>query len=103
MILRQCQRCFLFHRKSLPTVGHSDPTSLSFSQALLVPLALPLPVLVGEVVPAPVPNLISLPSDAKVAVLMPSQPGAYRLFVEVLDDAGGVGHANLPFYVREKD
>ena len=56
-----------------------------------------------EVVPAPVPNLISLPSDAKVAVLMPSQPGAYRLFVEVLDDAGGVGHANLPFYVREKD
>jgi len=56
-----------------------------------------------EVVPSPVPNLISLPSGAKVAVLMPPQPGAYRLFVEVLDDAGGVGHANLPFYVQGKD
>ena len=54
-------------------------------------------------VPAPVPNLISPPIDAKVDVLMPSQPGAYRLFVEVLDDAGGVGHANLPFYVQGKD
>lgn len=56
-----------------------------------------------EVVPAPVPNLISLPSGAKVDVLMPAEPGAYRLFVEVRDDAGGVGHANLPFYVRGKD
>ena len=56
-----------------------------------------------EVAPAPVPNLIKVANNAKVAVLMPAEPGAYRLFVEVLDGAGGVGHANLPFYVRGKN
>lgn len=57
----------------------------------------------AEVVPEPVPNLIASTPGAKVQVLMPDKPGAYRLFVDVVDSLGGVGHANIPFYVRAGD
>ena len=54
-----------------------------------------------EEVPAELPNLVEGDAQGRAKVLAPREPGAYRLFVEVRDSAGSVGHANLPFFVEE--
>ena len=54
-----------------------------------------------EEVPTELPYLVEGDEQGRAKVLAPREPGAYRLFVEVRDSAGSVGHANLPFFVEE--
>ncbi len=53
----------------------------------------------GEVVPKPIPGLISGKS-AVISFMPPAETGAYRLFVYVYDGNGHFSTGNLPFYVR---
>ncbi len=53
----------------------------------------------GEVVPLPIPNLIT-GNSLRINFIAPSEPGAYRLFVYVYDGNGHFSTGNLPFYVR---
>ena len=53
----------------------------------------------GEVVPEPLPGLITMHSD-QITFMSPSESGAYRLFVYVYDGKGHFSTGNLPFYVR---
>jgi hypothetical protein len=53
-----------------------------------------------EEVPEILPGLIDQSGKDQVVVRAPSEPGAYRLFVYVLDHQGHAGHANIPFLVR---
>ncbi len=53
----------------------------------------------GEVVPEPVPGLITSHSE-NISFMTPSESGAYRLFVYAYDGKGHFSTANLPFYVR---
>ncbi len=53
----------------------------------------------GEVVPKPIPGLISGQS-AVISFMPPAETGAYRLFVYVYDGKGHFSTGNLPFYVR---
>ena len=52
-----------------------------------------------EEIPAKLPGLIEKGQLGVTQLLAPAEPGAYRLFVDVRDATGAVGHANLPFYV----
>ena len=45
-------------------------------------------------------GLIDDPSRARIELLAPSPPGAYRLFVYAYDGHGHAAHANIPFLVR---
>ena len=53
-----------------------------------------------ERVPPVVPGLLKSSEGARAVLSAPRTSGAYRLFVNVEDTAGGVGHANFPFWVR---
>ncbi len=51
--------------------------------------------------PATLSGLIADPARGEISLRAPSKPGAYRLFVYVLDGKGHAAHANIPFYVEE--
>lgn len=53
-----------------------------------------------ETLPAMVPDRIVSQSAGQAMIRAPSQTGAYRLYVEVFDVEGHMGHANFPFYVK---
>ena len=53
-----------------------------------------------ERVPPVVPGLLKVSEGDRARLSAPATSGAYRLFVRVEDTAGGVGHANFPFWVR---
>ena len=53
-----------------------------------------------EEIPAELLNLVESEALGSARVQAPREPGAYRLFVDVTDSVGAVGHANLPFYVE---
>jgi hypothetical protein len=55
----------------------------------------------GEERAAPLPDLIHSAPAAKIAFTAPQEPGAYRLFVFVLDGQGNAATANVPFFVQE--
>ena len=53
-----------------------------------------------EEVPEIMQGLVRSSRDGEAAVIAPSEPGAYRLFVYVFDGNGNAGHANIPFRVE---
>ncbi|MDX1421361.1 MAG: hypothetical protein R3181_15450, partial [Rubricoccaceae bacterium] len=50
--------------------------------------------------PAVIPGVVAPADAAEVTVTAPTEPGAYRLFVNVYDGQNSAAHANLPFYVE---
>ena len=52
-----------------------------------------------EVEPEPIPGLFANADGAQVNLKTPSEPGAYRLFVNIIDGQGSAAHANIPFLV----
>jgi hypothetical protein len=54
-----------------------------------------------EEIPGTLPGLVDVASPGKAVLTVPTEPGAYRLFVYVLDDNGHAGHANMPFWVKK--
>ena len=46
------------------------------------------------------PGLLSEAGAAETTMTAPSEPGAYRLFINVYDGEGSAAHANIPFYVE---
>ena len=54
-----------------------------------------------EDVPEALNDLVGATLPAKAMLTAPSEPGAYRLFVYVLDGKGHAGHANIPFQVEK--
>lgn len=52
-----------------------------------------------EVEPEPIPGLFANADSAQVNLKAPSEPGAYRLFVNIIDGQGSAAHANIPFLV----
>jgi hypothetical protein len=52
--------------------------------------------------PPSLPGLITVGAAAEARVKAPAKPGAYRLFVYVLDTHGEGAYANVPFYVDAK-
>ena len=57
----------------------------------------------AQPVPVEVKEAIVRASGGEATVRMPSDPGKYRLFVTVYDDAGGAATANTPLLVRGKE
>jgi len=55
-----------------------------------------------EAPPQSLPGLIADGAAAEAQVKAPAKPGAYRLFVYVLDAHGKAAYANIPFYVDAK-
>lgn len=53
----------------------------------------------GEKPAVPIPGLIQNGSQAQIRFTSPDAGGAYRLFVQVLDEHDHVGYANVPFHV----
>jgi hypothetical protein len=53
-----------------------------------------------EVVPYIIDGDFKTSGDGGINMTAPAKPGAYRLFVYVLDGAGNAGHANIPFLVN---
>ena len=53
-----------------------------------------------EEVPAIIEGNIKASGNGQISMRAPSEPGAYRLFVYILDGAGSAGHANIPFKVK---
>ena len=49
--------------------------------------------------PRALPDCIAEPNKTEVVLKAPAKPGAYRLFVYVLDGKGHAAHVNIPFYV----
>lgn len=56
----------------------------------------------AESKPLPVSGVIKRRSKNQVEFRVPNVPGAYRLFVEVYDNAGHYAYANFPFLVKER-
>jgi hypothetical protein len=54
-----------------------------------------------EEVPALIEGAVDPSDAAQVTVTTPTEPGAYRLFVNVYDGNNSAAHANIPFYVDE--
>ncbi|MEO1584633.1 MAG: glycoside hydrolase family 2 TIM barrel-domain containing protein [Planctomycetota bacterium] len=52
--------------------------------------------------PADVPGAVVGQDDLAARVLVPAEPGPYRLHVYVRDGQGGVGTANIAFYVDDE-
>ncbi len=52
-----------------------------------------------EAEPEPIPGLFASADGAQVNLKAPSEPGAYRLFVDIIDGQGSAAHANIPFLV----
>ncbi|MEM1118688.1 MAG: hypothetical protein AAGJ11_19435 [Bacteroidota bacterium] len=50
--------------------------------------------------PEVIPDLVADADAADATLTAPTEPGAYRLFVNVYDGAGSAAHANIPFYVE---
>ena len=55
----------------------------------------------GEKRPPALPGLIDLPTQRRVSFRVPTDTGAYRLFVYVYDDHGHWATANIPFFVEQ--
>jgi len=53
-----------------------------------------------EEVPPLIEGAVSPTDAAQVTVTAPTEPGAYRLFVNVYDGQNSAAHANIPFYVE---
>lgn len=53
-----------------------------------------------EAVPEVLSGLTRALNPGNAVITAPAQPGAYRLFVYVLDGHGNAGHANVPFLVE---
>ncbi len=56
----------------------------------------------GEKPAVPIPGLLQAEGGPRTRFTAPPTPGAYRLFVQVRDEKGHAGYANVPFYVRPK-
>ncbi|GAB5536642.1 MAG: glycoside hydrolase family 2 TIM barrel-domain containing protein [Rubricoccaceae bacterium] len=54
-----------------------------------------------ESIPQLIQDAVEAPTAAETGVTAPSQTGAYRLFVVVMDGQGNAAHANIPFYVGD--
>ena len=52
-----------------------------------------------EVEPELIPGLFANADGAQVNLKTPSEPGAYRLFLNIIDGQGSAAHANIPFLV----
>ena len=52
--------------------------------------------------PPLIPNLFLTMNHEGVTLTAPSEPGAYRLFVDITDGQGSAAHANIPFLVTEE-
>lgn len=50
----------------------------------------------------PISSLVKAGQDWRIKFTSPSSDGPYRLFVQVTDDQGNAGYANLPFYVKSR-
>jgi hypothetical protein len=57
---------------------------------------------IGEIPAVPVTDLFLTNNREQIRFRAPSEPGAYRLFVKILDHHGHYGGGNIPFYVIEK-
>lgn len=55
----------------------------------------------AEKAPSAHPDAIVTQSKSAAVIRCPETPGAYRVFVSVLDPSGNAGTANLPILVRE--
>lgn len=55
-----------------------------------------------EAAPKPIPGLVIPGKPGEAEVKAPAKPGAYRLFVYVLNGHDRAGYANIPFYVDAK-
>jgi hypothetical protein len=56
----------------------------------------------AEAPPPKLPGLVSGVAGPGAQIMAPPKPGAYRLFVYILDTEGRGAYANIPFYVDEK-
>lgn len=54
----------------------------------------------AEAVPPEVPGAVVAGEGGSATVTTPTKPGAYRLFITVLDGKGGACADNIPFFVR---
>ena len=53
--------------------------------------------------PKSLQGLIKSPANGETALTAPTTPGAYRLFVYVLDGKGHAAHANIPFFIDKPE
>ncbi len=53
-----------------------------------------------ETTPPVITSWISTPDQATTQLVVPNQPGAYRLFLYAFDGHDHAAHANIPFYIK---
>ena len=54
---------------------------------------------IGEIPAEPITDLVLTKNQKQIEFRAPSEPGAYRLFVKILDNHGHYGGGNILFFV----